>query len=138
MKAYQIMMFLLCVNLGLFLVQNIPDAAIYDMNVTPIWTDALGFSLITVAVIFGSLTTGFAVNFWSNNATAMQYFMYMTFSGAFWSLYASTLWVFDGILKTMIPFGVSFLLYSAVTSLVIIIFAVGLMQMVTGGWKGFY
>lgn len=138
MKAYQIMMFLLCVNFGMFMVQNIPDASIYDMGITPIWTDATGLALITVAVVLGGLTTGFAVSFFSQNATAMQYFIYTIFAGAFWSLYMSTLWVFDGILASIVPFGVNFLLYSAVTSIVAVIFGVGLMQMITGGWKGYY
>ena len=136
MRAYQILMFMLTVNFGIFIIQSVP---IYNMGFEPLWANSSAILAISVASVFAGLTGGFAVAFFSRNATAMQYSVYIVFSSAFWGLYASTLYVFDGITSMIFTWqGVNYVLYTGITVIIGLIFAVGLMQMITGGWKGLY
>jgi hypothetical protein len=137
MRAYQVLMFMLCFNLAVFITQSM---GIYEMALTPIWVNSTSLTVITMAAVFGSLLGGAVVSLFTRNATAMQYSMYIFFSGAFFGLYLATLSVFDSIINVILPsLGVTqYLLYTAVTAIIVVIFVIGLVQMVTGGWKGLY
>lgn len=135
MKAYQILMFMLIFNFSVFMIQAIP---IYNLSLTPIWTDSGLLAALSITAVFASLIGGAVVSLFTRNATAMQYAMYMLFSGSFWVLYLATMRIFNGIIVTVTNQGISFLLLTGVSAIIAIVFSMGLIQLVTGSWKGLY
>ena len=134
MKAYQIMMVLLLFNGSIVILQA---ASIYTFGLEPLWLDYDTVMLTFLGALMGLLGGTAIVSIVSKTKVAMEQVVYVLFSGIFWSTFFTSMSIFDGILAPLRPLGVSFLFNTLFLVLGIIIFTVGIMQVVVGGWKSY-
>ena len=133
MKAYQIMMVLLLFNGSIVILQA---ASIYTFGLTPLWLDYDTVILTFLGALMGALGGMVFISIVSKTKVAMEQAVYVLFSAVFWGTFFSSMSVFNGILA-LLPIGVSFLFNVLFLVLGVIIFTVGIMQMVVGGWKSY-
>jgi len=156
MKVYHILMFLLAFNATVFIVQSI---GIYDLSLSSSWSNQSGFSFsgvlfdigiirvplsaLTVGAVFAAVVFVLGFSVATNRTTLINAVGWGVFSVAFWFLYQKAMDTFNGVIAISSSFDpnvgmVLTMMYMAITSIIGILFIVGLMQMITGaGWKSY-
>lgn len=137
MKAYHIMMFLLIFNLFGLVIRT--GLGIYDLSgATADSRITLGADLLTTLATFtilglvGGVVAGAIIGNLLKIEKSAQGYVYGFFTSFFWTSYGATL----QFINTMIPADAGTIwVYVIFTGIIGYIFAAGLFQMVTGGWK---
>jgi len=150
MKAYHILMFLLIFNMFFWVVTvglgiyNVDASTAGGFDLSGKTQSNMGYGILSVASITGNVALDIvafvgllvlaATVGWVVSQQAPQGLVYGVFSWFFWSSFKSSMTIFwslsnssPGVLYVIIIFGM----------IAGGIFAVGLYQMVTGGWKSF-
>jgi len=164
MKAADILMYLLVFNLVLWLLGGI-GFNLYNLSSykTSIETQSLNqtnqittteevksradqFILdvagTTIAGIIGAVVGAAIMGYLLQAKTSSQGIVYGFFGGVFWSSYGKTVQVFYSIFSVFsIDYGIKITLFMTIfiifTAISVWVFAFGIMQMVTGGWRFF-
>ena len=136
MKAFQIMMVLLLFNFSVFMLQA---SEIYSFGMSPIYTNALALQAITIAAVLAAVGTGVAVSIVSKTKVAIEVAIYALFAGAFWGVFAASMIIIDGVASKVADLapGVIFFFNVILLTITTILFVIGIMQMVVGGWKSY-
>jgi len=164
MKAADILMWLLVFNLVLWLLGGI-GFNLYNLSdyKTSVETDSLNQSnpiqttkeiksradqfiwdvaRTTISGIVGAIVGAAIIGYLLQAKTSSQGIVYGFFAGVFWDSYGKTVQVFYSIFNVMaMDNGVQLTLFMTVfiifTAISVWVFAFGIMQMVTGGWRFF-
>ena len=138
MKAYDMMMYMLTLNLIIFMfgVIGIFNFGFSGLNFTEAIIKIAAWGGVGAAI--GTIAGAAIIGFFTRTEMSTTYWAITIFSAVFWGTFSLSLGIFDSISSTLMSFGVAkFFMYTIYIVISSFVFLFGVIQMIVGGAKSY-